>query len=101
LAAAGRIHFSTWSGRFFQNPVDSFFPGFTVIALAVFALALASRDPAPTRRRIVMMAVIAAAGAVLSLGTATPVYGWLFHAFPPMPGLRAARRCGNPLPLCM
>ena len=27
LAAAGRLHFSTWSGRFFKDPVDSFFPG--------------------------------------------------------------------------
>jgi hypothetical protein len=42
-----------------------------------------------------MMAVIAAAGAILSLGTATPLYGWLFHAFPPMQGLRAAARFGN------
>jgi hypothetical protein len=95
LAAAGRIHFSTWSGRFFKDPVDSFFPGVTIIALAVLALTLARRDPAQTRRRIVMMAVIAAAGAVLSLGTATPVYGWLFHVFPPMQGLRAAARFGN------
>ena len=28
LATAGRVHFSTWSGRFFKDPVDSFFPGF-------------------------------------------------------------------------
>ena len=27
LASAGRVHFSTWSGRFFKDPVDSFFPG--------------------------------------------------------------------------
>jgi len=33
LAAAGRIHFSTWSGRFFKDPVDSFFPGVTLIVL--------------------------------------------------------------------
>ena len=95
LAAAGRLHFSTWSGRFFKDPVDSFFPGFTLIVLAVLALAFARRDAAVTRRRIVMMAAIALAGAVLSLGTGTPVYGWLFHVFPPMQGLRAAARFGN------
>jgi hypothetical protein len=39
--------------------------------------------------------VLAVAGVVLSMGTATPVYGWLFHVFPPMQGLRAAARFGN------
>src|SRR4051794_31408143 len=95
LAAAGRIHFSTWSGRFFKDPVDSFFPGVTLIVLAGMALALAGRDRPETRRRIMMTAAIAAAGAILSLGTGTPVYGWLFHVFPPMQGLRAAARFGN------
>jgi len=95
LAAAGRIHFSTWSGRFFKDPVDSFFPGVTLIVLAGAALLLARRDPPVMRRRIVMMAAIALAGAILSLGTGTPVYGWLFHVFPPMQGLRAAARFGN------
>ena len=32
---------------------------------------------------------------VLSLGARTPVYGWLYHVFPPMQGLRAAARFGN------
>ena len=95
LAAAGRVHFSTWSGRFFKDPVDSFFPGFTLIVLAAIALARVRREPPETRRRILMMAAIAAVGAVLSLGTATPIYGWLFHVFPPMQGLRAAARFGN------
>jgi hypothetical protein len=31
---------------------------------------------------------------VLSLGTRTPVYGWLFAIFPPMAALRAAARFG-------
>jgi hypothetical protein len=48
-----------------------------------------------TRRRIVMVIAIAATGFVLSLGTGTPVYGWLYEAFPPMQGLRAAARFGN------
>jgi hypothetical protein len=99
LATAGRLHFSTWSGRFFKDPVDSFFPGFVVLALAILAIVLAwRRRPAPgdpLRARIVMLVAIGAVGIVLSLGTATPVYGWVFAIFPPMQGLRAAARFGN------
>jgi hypothetical protein len=101
LASAGRIHFSTWSGGFFRDPVDSFFPGVIVLTLAGLALwrSLRRREPAETSpvtsRRVLMLAAIAAAGFVLSLGTRTPVYGWLFHVFPPMQGLRAAARFGN------
>src|SRR6478609_1057120 len=101
LAAAGRIHISTWSGRFFKNPVDAFFPGFVVIALSGLAVwqvwRRAGTDPSLplTRRRVVMLIAIAAVGFVLSLGVRTPVYGWLFHVFPPMQGLRAAARFGN------
>ena len=43
LAAAGRVHFYTWSGRFFRDPVDSFFPGFVVLTLAGVALWRAAR----------------------------------------------------------
>jgi hypothetical protein len=99
LATAGRVHFSTWSGRFFKDPVDSFFPGFVVLALAGLAVVLAWRRRSvpgdPLRARIVMLVAIGVAGVVLSLGTATPVYGWLFGIFPPMQGLRAAARFGN------
>ena len=107
FATAARIHFSTWSGRFVSNPVDLFFPGFVVIALAALALwwglIRAPRRPEGSsqraeplvRWRIVMLVAIAATGFVLSLGTRTPVYGWLYHVFPPMQGLRAAARFGN------
>ena len=108
LAAAGRIHFSTWSERFWDNPVDGFFPGFVVIVLAAAALywglirahrahgeGATPIDARLSRRRIVMLVAIAAAGVLLSLGTQTPVYGWLYHVFPPMQGLRAAARFGN------
>ncbi len=98
LAAAGTIHFSTWSGAFFRDPVDSFFPGFTAIALCVAACWFAfRRDAADSRRRslVVMLLAIATVGVVLSLGTQTPVYGWLYAFFPPMRGLRAAARFGN------
>jgi hypothetical protein len=48
-----------------------------------------------------MLAAIAAAGVILSLGTRTPIYGWVFHLFPPMQGLRAAARFGNLFLLAM
>src|SRR5665811_996606 len=55
--------------------------------------------PAPlvllTRRRVVMVLAIAGAGVILSLGTRTPVYGWVYAVFPPLRGLRAAARFGN------
>jgi hypothetical protein len=116
LASSGRVHFSTWSGRFFQNDVDSFFPGVTLILLAGIGMFLvlgrppspgpSSLSPAfgemrPLRSRTLMLLAIGAVGAVLSLGTATPVYGWLFHVFPPMQGLRAAARFGNLFLLAM
>ncbi|HET7694857.1 MAG TPA: hypothetical protein VFK57_04055 [Vicinamibacterales bacterium] len=109
LASAGRIHFSTWSQRFFQNDVDSFFPGVTLVVLAIIGVIAAfTRPPSPRRglgaalrARILMLMAIGAAGVVLSLGTATPLYGWLFHVFPPMQGLRAAARFGNLFLLAM
>lgn len=42
-----------------------------------------------------MLMAIGITGLVLSLGTATPIYGWAFNLFPPMQGLRAAARFGN------
>jgi hypothetical protein len=94
LAATGRLHASTWSGRFLRNPVDTFFPGFVALALAAFCVWRAARAGTHARR-VIMLLLIAAAGVVLSLGTRTPVYGWLFTVFPPMQGLRAAARFGN------
>ena len=103
LAAAGTIHASTWSRSFFLDPVDSFFPGFVVIALTLVALWRAWSSAAThnaesavlTRRRVMMLVAIAIVGLILSLGTRTPVYGWLYAVFPPMHGLRAAARFGN------
>ena len=110
LASAGRIHFSTWSGPFFKNDVDSFFPGFTLLVLTIVGIWLVVKGPPspglpslnpgfgemrPLRSRSLMLVGIGITGAVLSLGPATPVYGWLFHVFPPMQGLRAAARFGN------
>ncbi len=106
LAAAGTIHLSTWSARFFKDPVDSFFPGVVLIVLAGAGIAgTVVRPPAAervlTRHRVLMLAAIGVAGFVLSLGPATPMYGWLYRIFPPMRGLRAAARFGNLFLLAM
>jgi len=50
---------------------------------------------------VLMLIVIGAAGVLLSFGTATPVYGWIYTIFPPMHGLRAAARFGNLFLLAM
>jgi hypothetical protein len=105
LASSGRLHLATWSGAFFKDPVDSFFPGFVVAGLTLVALWMAARRGdaahALTRRRVIMLSGIAMTGFVLSLGTRTPVYGWLYTLFPPMQGLRAAARFGNLFLLAM
>src|SRR6476661_10571343 len=85
---------ATWSAGFFRNPIDSFFPGIVVSVLAIIGIVLGIRR-AEWRSRIAMLVAIAVLGMVLSLGTATPLYGWLFTIFPPMHGLRAAARFGN------
>jgi hypothetical protein len=94
--SASRIHMAAWSWRFFTDPIDSFFPGVVVLALAVMAIWMGlRRGDRLMRGRVMMLIAIAVAGIVLSLGTATPVYGWLYRVFPPMQGLRAAARFGN------
>jgi hypothetical protein len=42
-----------------------------------------------------MLVAIAATGVLLSLGTHTPIYGWVYRAFPPLSGIRAASRFGT------
>lgn len=94
LVSSGRLHASTWSARFQGNPVDAFFPG--AAAAILTAVALAARAAERRQRgRVTMLAAAGLTGVVLSLGPATPIYGWLFEVFPPMQGLRAAARFGG------
>ena len=98
VAAAGSIHMATWSTRLFNDPVDPLFPGICAVLCAAIAIGSAAIRPGENRllrRRVFMLAAIAAAGMILSLGTHTPIYGWLYRAFPPMQGLRAPSRFGN------
>ena len=88
LASAGRLHQRLWSSG---EQHDAFFPGITIIILGVCGLALVRRE---TSGPVAVLAGIAAAGVVMSLGTRTPVYGWLYAVFPPLSGIRAAARFG-------
>jgi hypothetical protein len=105
VASAGRLHYATWSEGFFRSSDDAFFPGLVVLCLGVLAVASArprsvardgdAAERALLRQRVIMLSSIVVVGFVLSLGTHTPVYGWLYHLFPPMQALRAAARFGN------
>jgi hypothetical protein len=94
LAAAGTVHGTTWSGRFLSNPVDVFFPGVLTILLTGVALWKAATARTHSSR-VLMLSAIGVIGFILSLGTQTPLYGWLFAVFPPMGSLRAAARFGT------
>jgi hypothetical protein len=92
--------FSATAGAYLRrggtySELDSFFPGVLVSLLAFVALTLAWRPNASEpfeRRRVLMMAAVGLVGFVLSLGTNTPAYGWLYGAFPPLAGVRVAAR---------
>jgi len=93
LVTGGTLHFSTWSHEIYRvKSSEVLFPGVTAVGLSLVALfgrrTLSTRD-----RRFVYLAV-GLAGFVLSLGTATPVYGWLYALFPPLQSIRAPARFG-------
>jgi hypothetical protein len=90
LAAAGRIHFFTWSRPYFNG--DALFPGLTALALAFTAVAtgVAFRD-----RRARMVLVLGLVAFALSFGPAFPPYRWLYSVFPPLTGIRGAVRLGQ------
>lgn len=90
LATGGRLHYASWSHRYFGT-ASALFPGITVTALAIAAVAtgLAWRDA-----RARMAVAIAAVGFVLSFGIHTPGYAWLFDAVPLLQGIRVPSRFG-------
>jgi hypothetical protein len=95
LTSMSHVH-QGWSARFFTTDIDVFFPGVIAIALAVIGVIAAFQhdSSSPIRSRTVWLVVLAIAGVVLSLGIATPVYGWLYRLVPPLRGIRAAARFG-------
>ncbi len=89
LSSGGRFHYWLWSHRFYAPASDSLFPGVVAMGLAGVALVIRRRQ-----RATWMLGSVAAIGCVLSFGTATPIYEWLYWVFPPAQSLRAASRFG-------
>jgi hypothetical protein len=89
LASLSWLH-RGWSAPFFTVETNLWFPGFTALVLAVIGVAVGWRSSRLARWAISLVVV----GFVLSLGTATPVYQWVYALFPPMQGIRAATRFG-------
>ena len=90
LAAAGHVHFETWSRRFWQG--DGLFPGITALVLTVVAMSagIAFKD-----RRAWMVLAIGIAAFALSFGPAFRPYEWLYGIFPPLRAVRGAVRFGQ------
>ena len=90
LASLARLHFGTWSARFFGDPT-ALFPGVIALALTIVAVAtgIAVRD-----RRARMALAFGVAGLALSFGPALPGYALLYRLFLPLQGIRNAARFG-------
>ncbi len=99
LTSTSGLH-DGWSARFFTTDVNVFFPGVLPLLAAALGLGVVwhtrRADGAPVLAPFLARWALAllVMGVVLSLGTATPVYGWLHAAFPPLQGIRAAARFG-------
>jgi hypothetical protein len=98
LSSYSRVHGLLWNAAAPATAPDAFFPGVTVIVLGLLGLSAAfivRRQVAYPRGGVMgALTALAIIGAVLSLGTHTPVYGWLYAVFPPMSAIRAASRFG-------
>ncbi|MBP7778559.1 MAG: hypothetical protein KA371_15690 [Acidobacteria bacterium] len=90
LATGGRLHYALWSHRWFDGSTP-LFPGVTVLALALCALAAPQTWRAHRTRAMV---VVAGVGVVLSFGAAVPGYHWLYDHVPILQGIRAVVRFG-------
>ncbi len=92
----GYVTSTSWMHGFWSpavsNPVNVLFPGAAALALAIVGVTQMAEGR--QRRRLITLVVIAAAGLLLSLGPATEAYRWLYGAFMPLRGIRAAARFG-------
>ena len=92
LSSAAKLHYAAWSQPIYDRAPGTLFPG--VIALTFAAVCLLGRRriaPVGTRRMLVAIALV---GVILSLGPLTPIYVWMYHAVPPLQGLRSPIRIG-------
>jgi hypothetical protein len=95
-ASYSHLHAWLWNAAAPRQSPDAYFPGIVVVLLAIAGISLQMRRGADRmmRRRVLILVGLCVAGCLLSLGTRTPVYGWVYAVFPPMAGLRAAARFG-------
>jgi hypothetical protein len=89
LSTPSRIHFNTWSARWFTGA--ALFPGLLATALAAFAVVrgIVWRD-----LRARMCLAVGISGAILSLGSNLPGYETLFQIVLPLQAVRAVSRFG-------
>jgi hypothetical protein len=90
LATPARVHFGSWSARFFGG-TTALFPGVTALALSAIALA---SGVAVRNRRARMALAFALAGVALSFGPALPGHAWLYQILLPLRGIRNVARFG-------
>lgn len=96
VTSLSRVH-GGWTAQWFTADTNVFFPGITALLLAGIGLwPSATPDTRSLRHWAAALVIV---GVVLSLGTATPLYGWLYDVVPPLRGIRAASRFGM-LALC-
>jgi hypothetical protein len=90
LVTAARVHYPTWSYRWFEGRT-ALFPGTVGLVLAITAIALGVgwRD-----QRARMALAFGLGGFALSFGASLPGYAWLQEYVPLFQGIRAAARWG-------
>ena len=93
LASFSRLHHAMWNAGAPREFPDAYFPGIVVILLAAVGIITRSSRAAAGPRLWTMIG-LCVVGFVLSLGTNTPVYGWLYEHVPLISSLRAAGRFG-------
>jgi hypothetical protein len=93
LATGGRLHFSSWSQKFYEGRT-ALFPGLTVLILSLIALSDYIWGLAPNVVRVRMAVAIGVMGFALSFGTDLPGYSLIHQYFPLMSGLRNVARWG-------
>jgi hypothetical protein len=91
LATASRLHYSTWSSRFYARARTALFPGVLPLGLAAVAVyaGIAMRD-----LRARMCLGFGITGFLLSFGTSLPGYSFLYRAVPLLQGIRGTNRLG-------